>query len=210
MTETHAELKQRLIALATATDMRFEATPDEEKTILALAAEVERQSPTAEPARRADLMDGRWRLLYSSFRVGRMATLARLAFNKLPAVEVRIEGIYQEVGLAAGHYNNLVHFSCNGVRGVQVVGGHCTVSDPVRMDIHFDRTRVIPADESLSLDALASALGVAPDALEAPLETEQMKLYSDVVYLDDDLRMMRGAYKNLYVLKRESAPTVSF
>jgi hypothetical protein len=35
-------------------------------------------------------------------------------------------------------------------------------------------------------------------------------LWSDVIYLDDELRLMRGAYRNLYVLVRDPGPTVSF
>jgi hypothetical protein len=202
------ELKQRLIELAAATDMRFEATKDEEKTIQELAAEVEKLNPTPDPARRADLLDGRWRLLYSSFRLTREASLGRLSFGKLPEVTVRVEGIYQEVGTAGGHYNNLVYFTHGATAGVQATKGRFEPADGTRLSIGFYAADARPAGAGVPLPAFASELGTSPDRLEAPLEAPG--LWSDVVYLDDELRLMRGAYRNLYVLVRDAGPVVSF
>ncbi|MCZ8130017.1 MAG: hypothetical protein O9284_01750 [Steroidobacteraceae bacterium] len=205
---TLAALKSRLIELAAATDMRFEATKDDEKEIQALAAEVEAQNPTRDAAQRAELLDGRWRLLYSSFRLTREATLARLSFNKLPEITVRVEGIYQEVGSQAGHYNNLVHFSHGEVRGVQATKGRFRPATEQRLEIEFYGTDVFPEDRKVPPARFAGALGTSPDRLAAPLETQG--LWSDVVYLDGELRLMRGAYRNLYVLVREPHDPVSF
>jgi hypothetical protein len=202
------ELKQRLIELAAATDMRFEATKEEEQEIQALAAEVEKLNPTPDPARRADLLDGRWRLLYSSFRLTREASLGRLSFGKLPEVTVRVEGIYQEVDTAGGHYNNLVHFAHGDTKGVQVTKGRFEPADGTRLSIAFYAADARPADRAVAPAAFATSLGTAPDRLEAPLDAPG--LWSDVVYLDDDLRLNRGAYRNLYVLVRDPAPVVSF
>jgi hypothetical protein len=202
------DLKQQLIDLSAATDMRFDATKDEEATIKSLAAEVEKLNPTPEPARRADLLDGRWRLLYSSFRLTRETTLARLSFNKLPDTTVRVEGIWQEVGTAGGHYNNLVYFAAAGLRGVQGTKGRFTPSNGTRLAIEFYRADARPAESAVSLERFAAALGTEPERLDAPLEAPG--LWSDVVYLDADLRLNRGAYGNLYVLVRDPAPTASF
>ncbi len=203
-----AELKSRLIELAAATDMRFEATKDEEATLQELAAEVEKLNPTPDPATRADLLDGRWRLLYSSFRLTREASLARLSFGKLPEVTVRVEGIYQEVRTASGDYNNLVHFSHGELKGVQVTKGRFAPADGTRLSVAFHGADARPEDRTMPLPRFAAELGTSPDRLDAPLEAPG--LWSDVVYLDDGLRLMRGAYRNLYVLVRDGAPPVSF
>ncbi len=203
-----ADLKQQLIDLSAATDMRFEATKDEEATIKSLAADVEKLNPTPEPARRADLLDGRWRLLYSSFRLTREASLARLSFNQLPDVTVRVEGIWQEVGTAGGHYNNLVYFTFGNLRGIQTTKGRFTPADGTRLSIAFYAADARPENAATPLPRFAAELGTAADRLEAPLTAPG--LWSDVVYLDEELRLNRGAYGNLYVLVRDRGPTVSF
>jgi hypothetical protein len=209
MADDRHALKSRLIELATAADMRFEATPDEERDIKRLAAELQPLNPTPRPAHRADLLDGRWRLLYSSFKLSREATLARLSFQKLPAIAVRVERIFQEVDTPAGHYNNLVYFSRDGLEGAQITRGRFTpAADGTRLDITFHATDVRPTGAAGAAAAFASALGTTPEALAATMETPAM--WSDVVYLDDTLRLNVGAYGSLYVLVRDAAPTLSF
>jgi hypothetical protein len=101
-----------------------------------------------------------------------------------------------------------VHFSHGDLKGVQVTRGRFSPADGTRLSVAFHGADARPEDRGMPMPRFAAALGTSPDRLDAPLEAPG--LWSDVVYLDDRLRLMRGAYKNLYVLVRDAAAPVSF
>jgi hypothetical protein len=200
------DLKRRLIELTTATVAYAPAASADEREILAIADRLEKQNPTEQPARRADLLDGRWRMRYTSFKLDQRPTLQRLAFGKLPAVEISIDGIYQEVDSTGGHYNNVVLFTRDGARGLQVITGRFKPTDESRLDIDFFATHVRALNGDR--EALNRALGIEDEA-DLAAQLESPPLSSQVSYLDDDLRLMRGSYRNLYVLSRDAASPVT-
>ncbi len=197
--------KNRLLALANGTDLRFGATPALEREMRTLVDEVERCSPVPDPARRPELLEGRWRLLYSSFRLRREPTLAALSFAALPDVTVRVDDVWQDVGAGDGRYDNVVRFSVGELRGLQRTRGRYRPAGDRRLAIEFYATDVVPEDRALPAHRFADALGAASERLAAPLETQG--LWSDVVYLDAELRLMRGAQGSVYVLVRDGAAT---
>ncbi|HSN71434.1 MAG TPA: hypothetical protein VLT59_07985, partial [Steroidobacteraceae bacterium] len=79
-------------------------------------------------------------------------------------------------------------------------------ADDSRLDIAFFAThvRAINGDG----EALQKALGV-DDAIDLAAPLEAPPLSSEVSYLDEDLRLMRGAYRNLYVLTRVAEQPVT-
>jgi len=200
------DLKRRLIELAASADARFAAAPEHEREIVALVERLEQLNPTHEPARCASLLDGRWRMRYSSFKLDRNPTLNRLAFGKLPAIEVRVAGIYQEVDTSGGHFNSLVVFTRNGASGIHVIAGRFRPIDGTRLDINFFATHVRALNGDTA--ALHRALGVA-DERELSAQLEAPPLWSEVSYLDQDLRLMRASYRNLHVLTRDEAQPVT-
>ena len=200
------DLKRRLLELTAATAAYAPAATADEREILALADRLEKQNPTDQPARCSDLLDGRWRMRYSSFKLDQAPTLQRLAFGKLPAVEIAIDGIYQEVDSSGGHYNNVVAFSRDGARGLQVITGRFKPADDSRLDIDFFATHVRALNGDSA--ALHRALGVADEG-DLAAQLESPPLSSEVSYLDEDLRLMRGSYRNLYVLSRDASSPVT-
>jgi hypothetical protein len=200
------DLKRRLIELTATTVAYAPAASADEREILAIADRLEKENPTERPARRADLLDGRWRMRYTSFKLDQTPTLQRLAFGKLPAVEISIDGVYQEVDSGGGHYNNVVAFTRDGARGLQVITGRFRPADESRLDIDFFATHVRALNGDR--DALNRALGVEDEA-DLAAQLESPPLISQVSYLDDDLRLMRGSYRNLYVLSRDATSPVT-
>lgn len=196
-------IKQELINLAASTDIGFNLTPEIKERIEKLATEVEVLNPTAEPTKNIELIAGRWRLLYSTFGLEKETTLSRLSFGKLPNVSINVTGIFQEISLTNQQYNNLIEFnSHSGLPGIVVVNARYTITDAKRLTIDFLATSVKSANHDLSDVDFRAALGVETDAvLESQLEFNG---WSDVTYLDENLRLMRGNANNLYVLLRES------
>lgn len=195
-----ANLKQELISISTATDIGFNCTPTIKQQIETLAESLEVLNPTVEPTSFMELVQGRWQLLYSTFGLERETTLQRLSFGKLPNVKVNVTGMFQEVYLDGQQYINLIEFIGSGVKGVAAVTGRYTVEDSKRLNIDFYETSVKSASNDLDVSAFRSCLGIdSQSALESKLDFSG---WSDIIYLDENLRLMRGNAQNLYVLLR--------
>lgn len=174
-------LKTELARIAAGTDVGFDVGGDAVEAIKRLAGELEAANPTPVTSRADALLKGRWRLLYSSFGLHRDATLARLSFNALPKTPVHVTDLWQEVDPATGLYDNIVDHD----EGSVVTLGKFTPASDQRLDVVFT-------------DMLATGLGAA----RLPIDNTRIPaLHSDVTYLDDDFRLNRGSYGNLYVLQ---------
>ncbi len=185
---TPASLKRDLASLGALTEVGFRAGEADTARIRALAAELEALNPTPEPARAASLLRGRWRLLYSNLDLQRSTTLARLSLGILPAQPVEVVELYNEVDPSTGLYDNVIHFLwADGTPGIQVMAGQYEVQDDQHIDIVATEALVIGPGAPIRL----SADGVR----HAGLKTE-------VTYLDDGFRLVRGAFGSLYILER--------
>jgi hypothetical protein len=187
-TRTAAAIKQDLAALGALTEVGFHATEADTARIRSLAAGLESMNPTAEPARAASLLRGRWRLLYSNFELQRSTTLAQLSLGILPAQRVEVVELYNEIDPATGLYDNVIHFlDDSGTPGIQVMAGQYEAEDDQHIDIVYTEALIIGPGAPVRL----SADGVRHASLK-----------TDVTYLDDGFRLVRGAFGSLYILER--------
>ncbi len=176
-----AALKEELISVASRTDIGFAAGGEAVEEIKRLAAAIELLNPTPEPATADDLMRGRWQLLYSSFGLERDSTLARLSFNMFPKIPVRVCTLWQEVQPERMLYDNIVE--CD--EGPVIVEGRYRAQGASRLGVEFYRA--------------TASIGV--EQYDAPIANDRIpQLHSDVTFLDDDFRLNRGSFGNLYVL----------
>ena len=176
-----AAIKADLARIAGATDVGFDAGGEAVEAIKRLAGELEAANPTPVTSRADALLKGRWRLLYSSFGLQRDSTLARLSFNALPKTPVHVTDLWQEVDPATGLYDNVVDHE----EGSAITLGQFTPASDQRLDVVFT-------------EMLVTGLGAA----RVPIDNAKIPaLYSDVTYLDEDFRLNRGSYGNLYVLQ---------
>lgn len=198
---TLENLKQELISISAATDIGFICTGAIKQQIETLAQNIEALNQNNEPTSHIKLVEGRWQLLYSTFGLERETNLSSLSFGKLPNVAVSVTGIFQEIYIAGQHYNNLIEFTVpSGVKGITIVTGRYTIANSRRLVIDFLETSVIKATEDLNDSAFREALGVEQNsALESTLSGSG---WSDITYVDENLRLMRGNQQNLYVLVR--------
>ncbi|MBW4567771.1 MAG: PAP/fibrillin family protein [Tolypothrix carrinoi HA7290-LM1] len=201
MVSVLANLKKELISISTATDIGFNSTLTIKQQIETLAESLEVLNPTVEPTSFMELVQGRWQLLYSTFGLERETTLQRLSFGKLPNVTVNVTGIFQEVYLDGQQYINLIEFTVGSdVKGIAAVTGRYRVEDSKRLNIDFLETSVKSASNDLDVSTFRSCLGIdSQSALESKLDFSG---WSDITYLDENLRLMRGNNQNLYVLVR--------
>lgn len=183
-----ARLKTDLAALGAITEVGFEAGGADVERLKALAIELEAMNPTAEPARAQALLKGRWHLIYSSLGLLRETTLAALTFGILPRTRIRVVEIFQETDPANGHYDNIIHFiGEDGEPGVLVAEGDYRAEEDSTLDVRFEYAIVTSAGNR--------AVFRLDNGRLPPIRT-------DISYLDDGFRLMRGGNGTLYVLER--------
>ena len=181
-------IKQELATLGAETEVGFRAGPAATARIRELATELEGMNPTPEPARAASLLRGRWRLLYSNFELQRRTTLAQLSLGTLPADPVEVAELYNEIDPRTGLYDNVIHILFDdGTPGIIVNAGRYEAEDDQTIDIRYTDALLFGPGSPVRIPATGGRV----DSLK-----------TEVTYLDDGFRLVRGAYGSLYILER--------
>jgi hypothetical protein len=202
------QLKQDLRALCAESETLKSATDETlAASIVAAAEALAAHNPTPDPAARPDLFAGRWALLFSSFRLERESDLAKLSFSALPAAKVRVERLFQEIWPDADSaYDNVVELIDPAGKPLsKVMLGRFDAHDSARFDVVFSQV-FAAARDGRSQAALASDLGLPADAALNVAIGRTPPLHSTIIYLDTDLRIMKGVYGGVYVLERVALP----
>jgi PAP_fibrillin len=179
-------------------------------------------TPTPSCFAAQDFVQSPWRSLYSQFGPRHTAgkptrhqtTMNLQSFNKFPAVDMFVSDIDQEIRVADGHYNNVVSISTlDGAHHAEmIVWGTYSIdpATPQRYAVNFYAVELRPP-AGVSEAQVRAHFGLPADQ---PLKAElkPMKLHSDVVYCDNDMRINFGSMGGVYVLRRLATPgkSVSF
>jgi hypothetical protein len=181
-------IKQELASLGAATEVGFQADEADTARIRELAAELEAMNPTPEPSQAAGLLRGRWRLLYSNFDLQRRTTLAQVSLGTCPAHPIDVVELYNEIDPATGLYDNVIHYLADdGAPGTLVMAGHYQVEDEAHLDVRYAEARISGPSAPVVFPADGSRV---------------TSLKTEITYLDDCFRLVRGAYGSLYILER--------
>ena len=180
-----------------------------------LVTELRALSAYPRPAERPQVLAGRWVTVFAHFGARHSAGKPRVhesnlrihSFNKFPELPIAVLAMHQEVAADGSQYDNIVSIAApaGGARGEVVTRGRWAVDalNPQRLNIEFHRVELRPL-AGVDAAALHSSLGAAPDLVPSA-ELKVSKLYSDVVYLDDELRINIGIQGGLYVLSKLSS-----
>jgi hypothetical protein len=177
------------------------ATDTDRLAIQAAATRLEDRNPTAAPLEAADLLEGDWRLLYTTSR-------ELLNIDRVPLAS--LGQIYQCIRLAENRIYNIAE-----VVGPPLLAGLVTVAarlEPVsnrRVNVRFERGVVglqgllgyqYPAQfiETLQGQKKFSLL----KGIDFSINAERQTGWLEVTYLDKDLRIGRGNQGNLFVLQK--------
>ena len=188
-----------------------------------LVAALRPQSPVKAPIDAPAKIQGRWETLFAHFGARHSAGKPKVhdsnlkvqSFNRFPPSPIRVLRLCQEIDPATRAYNNVLDFSAGGSDGVPLVHGVLVVhgryrdvaDNRERFDVEFHCTE-LRAAPGVTEAALRSAIAFGPDD-PLSVELKPPKLHSDVIYLDDELRINAGGLGGLYVLRRSTEPTVS-
>ena len=177
------------------------ATETDKVAIMAAIARLEDRNPTPRPVEAADLLEGNWRLLYTTSN-------GLLNFGRLPVLP--LGQIYQCVRTATARIYNIAEIS--EIPYLEGLVSVCAGFEPVnerRVNVKFERfviglRRLIGYQSPNSfIQQIESGKKFFP-ALDFGVDNREQRGWLDITYLDNDLRIGRGNEGSVFVLTKSS------
>lgn len=170
------------------------------KAIQSAIARLEDRNPTPQPLAATELLEGNWRLLYTTSQ-------ELLGIDRFPLVQ--LGEIYQCIRTADRRIYNLAEVNGPLLAGlVAVAAGFEAVSDR-RVTVRFERG-VVGLQGLLGYQNPSQFITKLQDQSKLPLfqgldfsiNSNRQQGWLEVTYLDEDLRIGRGNEGNVFVLRK--------
>lgn len=174
------------------------STEQDKQAILMAIAQLEDRNPTPRPIEAGELLDGNWRLLYTTSK-------GLLNIDQLPLL--KLGQIYQCIRVKTQSVYNIAEiYGLPYLEGiVSVVAKFEPVSER-RVQVKFERSivglqRLIsyqsPTDFIQQIEA-----GKKFTAIDTKLDSSRQQGWLDITYLDTDMRIGRGNEGSVFVLSK--------
>lgn len=190
--------KAALLEAIAGTNRGILASESEKQAILAAIAQLEDRNPTPRPLEAIHLLDGNWRLIYTTSR-------GILGIDQFPLL--KLGQVYQCIHAPEAKLYNIAEVSgvpfLEGI--VAVVARFHRMTDR-RVDVKFERSfiglqRLIDYQSpSYFIQQLESEKKFA--AIDFQIKDRDQQGWLDVTYLDEDLRIGRGNEGSVFVLTK--------
>ncbi|MEH2393662.1 MAG: PAP/fibrillin family protein [Nostoc sp.] len=190
--------KAALIDAIALTDRGLLATQAQKQTILAAIANLEDFNPTPRPVEASNLLNGDWRLLYTTSKA--LLNIDRLPFCKLGQ-------IYQCIRVdTASVYNIAEIFGLPYLSGLVSVAAKFEPVSDRRVKVKFERSiiglqRLIEYNSPVTFIQQIEAGRKFP-AIDVAIKSDQQQGWLDITYIDNDLRIGRGNEGSVFVLSK--------
>ncbi|MEM9926861.1 MAG: PAP/fibrillin family protein [Cyanobacteria bacterium P01_D01_bin.50] len=190
--------KTALLEIIAGKKLGINATDLDKKAILSAIANLEDFNPTPRPLEASDLLDGNWRLLYTT-------SSELLNLNRIPLAN--INQIYQCIRLKTKSVYNIAEI--NGLpffEGLVSVTAKFEPVSPCRVQVKFERS-IIGLQRLINYKYPGSfiediELGKKFLAIDFPIQSNEQQGWLDITYLDNDLRIGRGNQGSVFVLTK--------
>lgn len=174
------------------------ATEPDKQVILMAIAQMEDRNPTPHPVEAGDLLEGDWRLLYTTSK-------DLLRIDQLPLL--KLGQIYQCIRVKTATVYNIAE-----VYGLPYLEGLVSVAarfEPVserRVQVKFERS-IFGLQSLIGYQCPANfiqqiQMGKQFAAIDFSSDNREQQGWLDITYLDDDLRIGRGNEGSVFVLTR--------
>ena len=174
------------------------STEQDKQAILMAIAQLEDRNPTPRPIEAGELLDGNWRLLYTTSK-------GLLNIDQLPLL--KLGQIYQSIRVKTQSVYNIAEiYGLPYLEGiVSVVAKFEPVSER-RVQVKFERSivglqRLIsyqsPSDFIQQIEAEKKFT-----AFDTKLDSSRQQGWLDITYLDTDMRIGRGNEGSVFVLSK--------
>ncbi|MBD2413166.1 fibrillin [Nostoc calcicola FACHB-389] len=190
--------KAALIDAIAGTNRGLLATQVQKQAILAAIANLEGFNPTPRPVEANDLLNGNWRLLYTTSK-------ALLNLDRLPLC--KLGQIYQCIRVETTSVYNIAE-----IYGLPYLEGLVSVAakfEPVssqRVQVKFERSiiglqRLIEYNSPVTFIQQIEAGRKFP-GIDLAINNNQQQGWLDITYIDNDLRIGRGNEGSVFVLSK--------
>ena len=191
-------VKTQLLNVIASTNRGLLATELDKQAILAAVANLEDQNPTPRPLEASEMLDGDWRLLYTTSK-------GLLNIDRLPLY--KLGQIYQCIRVSTNSVYNIA-----SVYGLPYLEGIISVVasfEPVsiaRVQVKFERS-ILGLSRLIDFKSPSSYIqqiesGKKFTAIDFPINSTNQQGWLDITYLDNDLRIGRGNEGSVFVLTR--------
>lgn len=174
------------------------ATESQKQAILAAIAQLEDRNPTPKPVEAIDLLEGDWRLVYTTSR-------GILGLDQVPLL--KLGQVYQSIRAAQARVYNIAEvYGLPLLEGiVSVAASFAPVSDR-RVNVTFERSilglqRLIDYQTPQEFIAQIETGGKFR-AIDFAITNREQRGWLDITYLDQDLRIGRGNEGSVFVLTK--------
>lgn len=190
--------KSTLIDTIAGTNRGLLANEQQKQAILAAIARLEDLNPTPRPVEATNLLDGNWRLLYTTSKA--LLNLDRVPFYKLGQ-------IYQCIRVETTSVYNIAE-----IYGLPYLEGLISVAakfEPVsgrRVQVKFERS-IIGLKSLIGYTSVENFIqqietGKKFIAIDFPISSDTQQGWLDITYIDNDLRIGRGNEGSVFVLSK--------
>lgn len=190
--------KATLLEAIAGTNRGLLATERDKQAILMAIAQLEDRNPTPCPVEAGDLLDGNWRLLYTTSK-------GLLNIDQLPLL--KLGQIYQCIRVKTKSVYNIAEiYGLPYFEGLVSVAARFEPTSDRRVEVKFERSifglqRLIgyqsPEDLIQQIET-----GKKFAAIDISLDSREQQGWLDITYLDDDLRIGRGNEGSVFVLTK--------
>jgi hypothetical protein len=192
-------VKEDLLRMLANKNRGLQASSAEKQAINEAIAQIEAQHPTAQPLQRPDLLEGDWRLLYTS-------SASLLNLDRLPLAQ--LGNIYQSIRMAQSSIYNIAEIrSLPYLSSVVSVVASFAPLDDRRVQVDFRRS-VAGLQSIVGYNAAPAWIeklnsGQKMLAMDFPINNPKANSWLDITYLDADLRIGRGNQGSVFVLTKD-------
>lgn len=191
--------KAELLAAIAGKNRGLLATEPERQAILAAILRLEDHNPTPRPVEASNLLNGDWRLLYTT-------SSGILGFERIPLA--KLGQVYQSIRTAEAKVFNIAEiYGLPWLEGIVSVAARFKPTSERRVDVKFERSiiglqRLIDYQSPSRLIEQIEA-GKKFAAIDFNIESRDQQGWLDTTYLDDDLRIGRGNEGSVFVLTKD-------
>jgi len=175
------------------------ASETERQAILAAVAQLEDRNPTPRPVEASELLEGNWRLIYTTSR-------GILGIDQFPLL--KLGQVYQYIRAAEARIYNIAEvYGLPYLEGIVSVSARFTPTSERRVEVKFERsilglTRLMGYQTPASFVQQIEA-GQKFAAIDFNITNREQQGWLDITYLDQDLRIGRGNEGSVFVLVKD-------
>ncbi|RCJ14815.1 fibrillin [Nostoc sp. ATCC 43529] len=190
--------KTALIDAIAGTNRGLLATETQKQAILAAIANLEDFNPTPRPVEAKELLDGNWRLLYTTSK-------ALLNLDRLPLC--KLGQIYQCIRVETTSVYNIAEiYGLPYLEGLISVAAKFRPVSHRRVEVKFERS-IIGLQRLIEYNSPGTFIqqieaGRKFPAIDFAINNNQQQGWLDITYIDNDLRIGRGNEGSVFVLSK--------